>query len=304
MHCMSCGKHFKNKASLKTHKYRYHPYSKNVKLDLDSKSQDSDSDEGSSVDKDHDQIRNNKIDVQLLSDDLERLRKLVYSLDVKMMGLEHTKNMVSDSKITDDSNYKEDLKTVNDRSMTNKDKLSAIEKKLGDLIESTKDKNNIVVEDLIHDVTEVKDMFMNSQYEEILSDIPKLRLVANFLITAMKEIDIGVQSDENIELLEEIGQSSKAKIRNLVKEKFNELVGIFTKLNIDEFYEKTDGNDSDSSKNSDDEPDGEPYDEYPDNVNSDHSESSDSESSDSEGSGGESSDSDHSNTAEQSGNSE
>ena len=217
-YCDSCSKKFKNGASLSQHKYKYHPYSKNAldnkfqesdsnesqSVDLnesyqirkskynykyhpysknieDNKFSDH-SDEGSSVDKsDHMQIINNKTDVKLLNDDVNELRKIVDDLDVKMMCSDYTKKMVgAGSIIVDNNNYKEDMETVKDRSVSNKQMISAIENKLEDLYETTQEDNNVVAEDLIYDTEKFKKLFANNQYETLLSKIPELRLVANF----------------------------------------------------------------------------------------------------------------------------
>ena len=64
----------------------------------------------------------------------------------------------------------------------------------------------------------------------------------------MDNFDMGVISDENIKLLEEIGDSSKSKVKILLKENFNTLVEIFTKLNIDDLYEENADIKSDSER--------------------------------------------------------
>ena len=251
-YCDQCDKKYKTSRSLDTHKSRYHPYSKKVKYsDSDNKSQDSESDEDQSVDlKQYSQIRKNKFDVTLLKDDVDRLTNRVWDLDMKMVVPNLTHQMGGGSKILDDNKiHKEELETIKDQSRTNRVKLSTIEDKLEKLIESSQEKNRVAVEDLIDDLKDVKELFMNQQYEGLLSDIPRLRLVAKLVISVMDNFDMGDITDGNIKLLEEIGNSSKTKVKMLLKEKFNTLVGIFTKLKINELYdEENDAENSDSER--------------------------------------------------------
>lgn len=294
---MSCGKHFKNKASLKTHKYRYHPYSK---PELDSKSQTSGSDEDNESVTDssnYHQITMNKYNVELLQNDLDRLRKRMDSgvekIDVTLLqdGLERLRKSVFDIKMglpdqvgSSSVDFKEELEANKNQSRSNKVKLATLENKLENCIDSTHVENDVVVEDLLDDLKDIKQSFMNHQYEELLSDIPKIRLVAKFVVKAVDNIDMEDITDEDVELLEEIGESSKAKVRTLLKSKLNDLVGIFSRLNIDAFYEENEAEKSESEQSDSDQSDSDSSDNE-EEVNEDDSESSDS---------------DHSNTAEHS----
>ena len=286
-YCDPCDKKYKTSRSLDTHKSRYHPYLKKVKYS-DDKSQDIKPDEAWSVDDDMDQdskIMKNDIAIELVKDDVSRLSKLVNDLEIKMMfpdqtssGIElvndelsrlrklvnhlememmfpdHIKQM-GGSKLFDDNNYMEELKTVKNQSRNNKEKLSTIEKKLDDIIQSTQEKNSVAVEDLIYDMLEVKQLFMSHQFEELLSDIPKLRKVAKFLITAIEQFDMGELTDDDIKLLKEIGESSKATAKHLLKEKFNNIANIFTQLKTNELYEETKTNFDGESENSENDTD-------------------------------------------------
>ena len=286
-YCDRCDKKYKTSRSLDTHKSRYHPYSKKVKYS-DDKPQDIKPDEDWLVDDDMDQhskIMKNDIAIELVKDDVSRLSKLVNDLEIKMMfsdqtsfGIElvndelsrlrklvkdlemkvmfpeHTKQ-IGGSKLFDDNNYREELKTVKNQSRNNKEKLSTIEKKLEDIIKSTQEKNTVAVEDLIYDMMEVKQLFMSHQFEKLLSDITKLRKVAKFLITAIEQFDMGELTDDDIKLLEEIGESSQATAKQLLKEKFNNLVKIFTQLKTNELYEETETNCDGESENSENDTD-------------------------------------------------
>lgn len=304
-YCDRCDKKYKTSRSLDTHTSRYHPYSKTVKYS-DNKSQDSESDEDRSFDvKQYSQIMKNKLDVTLLKDDVDRLTKRVWGLDMKMVVPNLTHQTGGGSKILDDNKiHKEELETIKDQIRTNKVKLSTIEDKLENLIESSQAKNRVAVEDLIDDLKDVKELFMNKQYEELLSDIPRLRLVAKFVISVMDNFDMGDITNGNIKLLEEIGDSSKTKVKILLKEKFNTLVGIFTKLKMDELYdEESDADKSDSEgmdeehvnrsqsdDDSDSDSDDESGSERSDDDRTSNKEHSDGEKSDSDSSNGEDSD--------------
>jgi hypothetical protein len=242
-YCDQCDKKYKTSRSLVTHNSRFHPYSKKVKYSdnaSDNTSQKSESDEDRSTDiKQYSQIMKNKFDLTLLKDDVDRLTKRVWGLDMEMVVPNLTHQTGGGSKILDNNKiHKEELETIKDQSSTNKVKLSTIEDKLENLVESSQEKNRVAVEDLIDDLKDVKELFINQHYEELLSDIPRLRLVAKLVISVMDNVDMGDITEGNIKLLEEIGDSSKAKVKMLLKEKFNTLVGIFTKLKIDELYDE------------------------------------------------------------------
>ena len=280
-YCVKCDKKYKTSRSLDTHNSRYHPYSKKVKYS-DNVSLESEFDEDRSTDvKQYSQIIRNKSDLTLLKNDIDKLSKQVWDLDMKML---FPKQMGSGSKSLDDNKiHKEELESLKDQERTNKVKLSTIEDKLESLIESVEAKNRVVAEDLIDDLNDVKELFMKLQYEKIISDIPRLRLVAKFVISLIDNCDIGFVTDRNIELLEQIGDSSKTKVKILLKEHFNTLVGIFTKLKIDELYEsKVNSECEDSDSVSDDESGSERSDKYPANKEHSNEDKSDSDSSNGE----------------------
>ena len=82
-----------------------------------------------------------------------------------------------------------------------------------------------------------------------LSDIPKLQQSVKLVIHALDMKDI---TDEGIQLLEQLSDSSKVTTRKLLKDNFSRLVSIFTKLRpeFDNVYESVQ-NETDAT-NSDD----------------------------------------------------
>ena len=269
-YCNQCDKKYKTRRSLYTHNSRYHPYSKKVKFSDNTSPEENEFDEDRSTDvKQYSQIMRNKFDLTLLKDDVDRLSKQVWGLDMKMVVPNLTPQTGGGSKILDDNKiHKEELEFLKDQSRINKAKLSTVEDKLESLIESFHTKNRIAVEDLIDDLSVVKQLFMNQRYEELVSDIPRLRLVAKLVVSVMDVFYMGDITDENIKLLEKIGDSSKTKVKMLLKDKFNTLVDIFTKLKIDELYDEESDSDNNDSEGMDDD-----HFNRPQSDDSDHSES-------------------------------
>lgn len=268
--CNQCDKRYKNTASLATHKYRYHPYSKRNKLANKTfdKSEDIETNSiisgTSSINANYDelldsQIYSNTFNIEVLNSELNSLRNLVRELDGKVLlqciDVEHIKRK---------TNYHDDIKTpssvlpkdnstellaIKDQNRNSSQRLSAIEDKLEDLIENIQDKHSVATEDVIYDMMEVKHLFLEQKYDEILSDIPKLQQSVKLVINALEMKDI--ISDDGIQLLEKLSKSSKVTTRKLLKDNFSHLVSIFTKLKpvIDDVYEgvsnKTDVTNSD-----------------------------------------------------------
>ena len=270
--CNQCDKWYKNPASLTTHKYRYHPYSKKNKLANKTfdKSEDIETNSiisrTSPINANYDelldsQIDRNTFDIVVLNSELIRLSNLVRELDFKVLlqcnDVEHIKrktnhdNIKTPSSVMPKDNSTE-LLAITDQNRNNNQRLSAIEDKLEDLIGNIQDKHSVATEDVIYDMIEVKNLFLENKYDEILSDIPKLQQSVKLIINTLKMKDI--ITDEGIQLLEKLSESSKLTTRKLLKDNFSHLDSIFTKLKpvFDDVYEDIVSNETDVT-NSDDE---------------------------------------------------
>ena len=254
--CSQCHKTFKNKASLATHGYRYHPYSRKSKLSNKSfvKSEDlethTDISEASSTNDNYDElldsrIDSNRFDIELLNSDLSSLKKLVYDLDIKMLvhcnAVENIKQKANhdDFKTPTSTSPKEntaELLLIKDQNRNTSQRISAIENKLDEVIENIQDEHAVATEDVIDDMIEIENLFAEKNYDKILSDIPKLQQSVRLVIRALDMTDI---TDEGIKLLEKLSNSSKVTTRHLLKDNFNHLAIIFTKLKpaFDDVYE-------------------------------------------------------------------
>ena len=120
-----------------------------------------------------------------------------------------------------------ELLLIKDQNRNTSQRISAIENKLDEVIENIQDEHAVATEDIIHDMIEIKNLFVEQNYDKILSDIPKLQQSVKLVIHALDMTDI---TDEGIKLLEKLSDSSKVKTRKLLKDNFSHLVSIFTKL--------------------------------------------------------------------------
>ena len=252
--CSQCDKTFKTPRSRASHTYRYHPYSKKLVNKIFDKSEDIETSttisETSSVNNNYDElldrrIDSNKFDIELLNSELSCLRKLVYDLDIKMLfqcnAVENIKHKTNhgDIKTPTSMSHKEntaELLLIKDQNRNTSQRISAIENKLDDVIGNIQDEHAVATEDVIYDMTEIKNLFVEHNYDKILSDIPKLQQSVKLVLHALDMTDI---TDEGIELLEKLSDSSKVTTRKLVKDNFGHLVSIFTKLKpaFDDVYE-------------------------------------------------------------------
>ena len=246
--CNQCDKRYKNPASLATHKYRYHPYLKRSKLANKTFDKSADIETNSiisrtsSINANYDelldsQIDRNTFDIVVLNSELISLRNLVRELDFKVLlqcnDVEHIKrktnhdNIKTSSSVMPKENSTE-LLAIKDQNRSNNQRLSAIEDKLEDLIKNIQDKHSVATEDVIYDIMEVKNLFLENKYDKILSDIPKLQQSVKLIINTLEMKDI--ITDEGIQLLEKLSESSKVSTRKLLKDNFSHLVSIFSKL--------------------------------------------------------------------------
>ena len=129
-----------------------------------------------------------------------------------------------------------ELIVIKDQNKNASQRLSALEDKLDELNDDIQDKHSVATEDLIHDMIEVKDLFVSQKYDEILSDIPKLQQSVKLVLSGM---DMSGMTDQDIQLLQKISGSSKVAARSFLKNSFSHLVSIFTKLKpeFDDVYE-------------------------------------------------------------------
>ena len=245
--CSQCDKTFKTPRSRASHTYKYHPYSKRNKLPNKTfdKSEDTETSstisETSSINDNYDEllddrIDSNKFDIEMLNSELSSLRKLVYDLDIKMIfqcsAVEDIKHKTSHDDIKAPSfmipkDNTAEVLLIKDQNRNASQRISAIENKLDEVIENLQDQHAVATEDIIHDMMEINDLFMARKYNELLSDIPKLQQSVKLVINALDMNDI---TDEGIHLLEELSGSSNITARKLLKDNFNHLVSIFTKL--------------------------------------------------------------------------
>ena len=243
--CSQCDKTFKTPRSRASHTYRYHPYSKKLVNKIFDKSEDIETSttisETSSVNDNYDElldrrIDSNKFDIELLNSELSCLRKLVHDLDIKMLfqcnAVENIKHKTNHGDIKTPTSMSpkentEELLVIRDQNRNTSQRISAIENKLDEVIENIQDEHAVATEDIIHDMIEIKNLFVEHNYDKILSDIPKLQQSVKLVIHALDMTDI---TDEGIKLLEKLSDSSKVKTRKLLKDNFSHLVSIFTKL--------------------------------------------------------------------------
>ena len=117
-YCDHCNKKYKNTASLKTHAYRYHPYSNKAENEKDK------SCHCQLVELDgHLQIARNKIDIILLNNNLERLEKSVVDIRSRLPDYTHQIDGVYT-----DKNCMEEV-TVQDQNRTNNVEMTTVENK-------------------------------------------------------------------------------------------------------------------------------------------------------------------------------
>jgi hypothetical protein len=226
-HCDVCGKSYKNSRSLSTHKYSYHsdidprevrekqhwlhksyPISSShlsTKISgvqeggIQYPKNSSDSDYCSLLKIRADNLKERVFDLQLDSKDTER------KLNTLQTSLEELDNLVKSNQ----SNVRR-LRHMIDHKNAAKYK-----------------ENDLKARDLLDDVIEIKTLVAEEQLEQIISDIPKIRQVLRYILEAM---DLSNISEEEINLLTEISNMSKAEAWNFISNNFVDLVDIFSRL--------------------------------------------------------------------------
>ena len=245
--CSQCDKTFKTPRSRASHTYKYHPYSKKLVNKMSDYKSEEDIEtsttisETSSVNDNDDELLDRRIDsnkfyIEQLNSELSCLRKLVHELDIKMLfqcnAVENIKHKTNHGNIKTPTSMSpkentEELLVIRDQNRNTSQRISAIENKLNEVIENIQNEHTVATEDIIHDMIEIKNLFVEQNYDKIMSDIPKLQQSVKLAIHALDMTNI---TDEGIKLLEKLSDSSKVTTRNLVKDNFGHLVSIFTKL--------------------------------------------------------------------------
>ena len=237
--CTQCDKTFKNSGSLATHRYRSHPYSRSL-----SKLSNKTFNKSENIETSRIMSETSWGYYEILSDQLFKIDIKVFDntlgiddnkRDIEMLSKTIRANIETPKSMGSTDNTTE-LLVIKDQNRNVSQRISAIENKLNDVIGNIQDKHSVVAEDLIDDMIEVKNLFMGYNYNEILSDIHKLQQSAKFVIRTLDLKDI---TDDGIQLLEKLSNSSKATTKKMLKDNFSRLVTIFTKLQpaFDDVYE-------------------------------------------------------------------
>ena len=281
--CDSCGRQYKNSKSLRTHRYSYH------RSQIDSRNKDkahSSPNDSVSLDYDYgsdyatknklpaanefttddpgyeylqDKVTDIAIDSVLMKSDLSILKSTVEELDRLVRNM--TEEMKWNDSVTNKSHfvrYEDSILPSNEfrvlklRVESNKNDIRDIQ----DTMDNTVDKNigqdidvdlnELAAEDLIDSMIEIRNSFVENDIGEVTADIPKLR---NVLKLILKTVNLSKLNEEEIQLLNEISNSSKLTAKSMIHEHFSHLVNMFDRIktDLDELFEPSD-NESDDSE--------------------------------------------------------
>ena len=134
----------------------------------------------------------------------------------------------------------------------NREKIEMLKNQVEEIVNSSvldDGVNDMKAEDLIDELMEVRDMFTDTNYEALKENILSLKRAIQLMLRA--DIGTGILSPEEISLLEEISENSKPGAKDLLKENFSQLVGIFTKLKP-ELNNNYEGDESEEEDNQED----------------------------------------------------
>ena len=251
-HCEVCGKSYKNSRSLNTHKYSYHteegsglrntPSTSTIKSDFDEYSHhsgESSEVQDTAPDKTYDSQEHSPQNMS--TDKLNRL----FDLEIKSWRMERQlQSIQSKLDITRDDGFTPS-EIVRLESLINSNKRDIMklhEKTVSE--ENDREADDLAARDLVDDTIEMQTLFAENQFDKIILDIPKTRLVIKFMLTFM---DLSKIDDKEIRLLREISNASKTVARALIKNGFTQLVNIFDQLKteFDEMLESESESESD-----------------------------------------------------------
>ena len=254
--CYSCGTIFKTGRSLSSHKYKFHsddrsstptmhkPYSHlktSAKTDLDSDVQSNISSINDDIWDVKMETDMNKLDIEFLQERVKELRSLIFKLDTKVSAQYVTLSQVeneakthSNKFIVNDDVPKALIKLEN-RTINNANAIKLLEDQhLQDLeddySESESESYDIQAADLIDDMVEIKNLFSQNSFERINSDIPKFRQSVGTMLKTLNFKDV---DNEDVQLLNQIANSSKAVVRQILRSNFTHLVNIFKQLSTE-----------------------------------------------------------------------
>ena len=265
--CTSCGKMFKNSASLATHKYQYHAHSsknkgfaKSIKDEPTSVYSDNSSLGDISSDMSDIKIDDNKTDIQSIDWAFNHLKKRVEELESKV----HSQSLHAPKQkggavekyhpSTKMSEVSKELWELKFQSDLNKSKIELLKKQIQDMTENSEASDSeteslICAEDLIDEMVEIRDLFITGNFETLKNNIKGLKQAVTLILRA----NIGLErlSSDELELLKDITHAPRCHVKQLLRENFSRLSSMFTKMNltVDNIYE-----DKEKSNNLDDRP--------------------------------------------------
>ena len=253
--CISCGKMYKNSASLATHKYQYHVHSSKNKgftkpIEDTPASMYSDTLSLGDISSDILDIKSddNKTDIQSidwafnhLKDRVEELESKVnsQSLDTSKQKGGAIENHHPNIKMNEISKELWELKFQSD---LNKSRIELLQKQIQDMAENSEasdseTESSICAEDLIDEMIEIRDLFITKNFETLKTNIKGLKQT----ITLILRTNIGLErlSSEEIDLLKDITHAPRCHAKQLLRENFSGLSSMFTKMNLtfDNVYE-------------------------------------------------------------------
>ena len=221
-HCEDCGKSYKNSRSLNTHKYSYHskeesglrnkPYTSTIRSDFDKYShhpEESSEVQDTTLDKTYD---SQEYSSQNMS--MDKLDSRLFDFELKSWSMEREMQSIkSKLDITrDDSFTPSEIVRLESLIDSNKrDIMKLYDKVVSE--ENDREVDDLAGRDLVDDTIEMRTLFAENQFDKIIIDIPKTRLVIKFML---KFMDLSKIDDNDISLLRKISNASKTAARALI----------------------------------------------------------------------------------------
>ena len=246
--CQTCGNSFKSTASLASHKYRYHPYSSKASTrptsnEFDRQSSISSLDHEFGYLSANNQLDKHKLDIDNLQSTVRELRSLMNKVDTKVLlqgvALDGVERFVRNQRTRPDTgnarivNYynPDEVSLIKDQTNDNTNRIRVIEENIDNKhnqqIEQVGNEDEVAKQDMIDDMIEVREMFINNNYEGLKTDIPKLRHSIRIMLDSL---ELQKLDDEDVQLLEDLCTSSKREVLALLQANFGHLVNIFKRL--------------------------------------------------------------------------
>ena len=173
-----------------------------------------------------------KLDIKILQSDVRELRKSINKLDsrarLQAVVLRDVESYVKRQRMNPDTTaiIPEEISQIKEHTRKNTHRIRMIEEQM--FSRNIHEPEDVNKQDNLDDMFDVKEMFMNNNFEGLKSDIPKLRQTIKFML---EHLDLQKLDEDGIQLLEELCTLSKREAVSFLRTNFWRLASLFNTLN-------------------------------------------------------------------------